>query len=70
MSPSPRSDTARATSVGAVVKPGYADSKDDQLESALQDSFPTSDPPAVTQPGVTGWDVDEKAAQDKAGKGD
>lgn len=32
MSPSPRSDTMRAKSTGGVVKPGYADSKEDQLK--------------------------------------
>jgi DNA-binding FrmR family transcriptional regulator len=32
MSPSPRSDNARATGTGGVVKPGYAATKDDQLK--------------------------------------
>jgi hypothetical protein len=36
------------------------DDKDDKLEEALEDSFPASDPPQPTQPGVTGWDAEEK----------
>ncbi len=32
-----------------------------KLDEALKESFPASDPPDVTQPGVTGWDLkDEK----------
>jgi hypothetical protein len=45
------------------------DDKDDQLETALQDTFPTSDPPAVTQPGVTGWDAEEKPGEEAGGTG-
>lgn len=33
------------------------DDKDDQLNQALKDSFPASDPPQAAQPGVTGWDL-------------
>ena len=43
------------------------DDKDEKLEKALEDSFPASDPPQPAQPGVTGWDADEKAG-DKPGK--
>jgi len=43
------------------------DDTDEKLEKALEDSFPASDPPQPAQPGVTGWDADEKAG-DKAGK--
>lgn len=41
--------------------------KDDQLNQALKDSFPASDPPQSTQPGVTGWDLtdEEKKEQRK-----
>jgi hypothetical protein len=42
------------------------DDKDDELEEALEDSFPASDPPQPAQPGVTGWDADEEAVK-KAG---
>jgi hypothetical protein len=38
------------------------DDRDDELEEALEDSFPASDPPQPAQPGVTGWDADEKSA--------
>jgi hypothetical protein len=34
--------------------------EDDKLNEALKDSFPASDPPEPVQPGVTGWDLDEK----------
>lgn len=34
--------------------------KDDQLNQALKDSFPASDPPQPAQPGVTGWDAKDK----------
>ena len=43
------------------------DDKDEKLEKALEDSFPASDPPQPAQPGVTGWDADEKEG-DKAKK--
>jgi hypothetical protein len=33
------------------------DDKDDQLDEALEESFPASDPPAPAHPDVTGWDV-------------
>ena len=41
--------------------------KDDQLNQALKDSFPASDPPQPAQPGVTGWDLtdEEKKKQEK-----
>jgi hypothetical protein len=41
--------------------------KDDQLNQALKDSFPASDPPQPAQPGVTGWDLteEERKAQDR-----
>jgi hypothetical protein len=42
------------------------DDKDDQLNQALKDSFPASDPPQPAQPGVTGWDADDEAK--KGGK--
>lgn len=60
---------------GVDVQPGTAqegkswhshrpdpDDEDDKLESALQDSFPASDPPQPAQPGVTGWDTGEDSA--------
>src|SRR5687767_9094346 len=31
--------------------------RNEQLEEELEDTFPASDPPTVTQPGVTGWDL-------------
>jgi hypothetical protein len=39
------------------------DNKDEQLEEALEDSFPASDPPQPAQPGVTGWDAEDDAKQ-------
>jgi hypothetical protein len=42
------------------------DDKDDQLNQALKDSFPASDPPQPAQPGVTGWDAGDEAVK-KAG---
>jgi hypothetical protein len=44
------------------------DDKDGQLDEALQDSFPASDPPEPAQPGVTGWDLDDEAVERAAGK--
>jgi hypothetical protein len=43
------------------------DDEDDKLESALEDSFPASDPPAPAAPTATGWEaVDkDKKAQNK-----
>ena len=34
--------------------------EDDELDQALKDSFPASDPPEAAQPGVTGWDLTEE----------
>ena len=34
--------------------------EDDKLNQALKDSFPASDPPQSAQPGVTGWDHEDK----------
>jgi len=34
--------------------------KDDELNQALKNSFPASDPPQVTQAGATGWDLTEE----------
>ena len=42
--------------------------KDDQLDKALKDSFPASDPPGPAQPGVTGWDLDDEAETKTGGK--
>lgn len=39
-------------------------SPNEKLDTALEDSFPASDPPAPAQPSITGWDkkdVDEAA---------
>jgi hypothetical protein len=41
---------------------------DDKLESALEDSFPASDPPQPAQPGVTGWDAGDEAVKKTGGK--
>ncbi len=42
---------------------------DERLDEALKETFPASDPPASTHPGVTGWDVeDEKADGEKRRK--
>lgn len=42
--------------------------RDDELQQALKDSFPASDPPQPAQPGVTGWDADDEAVKKAAGK--
>ena len=42
--------------------------KDEQLDNALKDSFPASDPPEPAQPGVTGWDLDDEAEKKAGGK--
>ena len=34
--------------------------EDDKLDQALKDTFPTSDPPQPAQPGVTGWDLEDR----------
>ena len=34
--------------------------QDDQLNQALKDSFPASDPPQATQAGATGWNLTEE----------
>ena len=80
---SPEAEAGKAVvgGTGEDVQPGTAqegkswhshrpdpDDKDDQLEAALQDTFPTSDPPSVTQPGVTGWDVGDDAAEKGGGR--
>jgi hypothetical protein len=44
-------------------RPDPAD-EDDKLDTALQDTFPASDPPAPAQPDVTGWDVEETGDED------
>jgi len=36
------------------------DDEDDKLESALEDSFPASDPPAPAAPMATGWEAVDK----------
>jgi hypothetical protein len=36
-----------------------AGDKEEQLEEELEDTFPASDPLTVTQPGVTGWEIDD-----------
>jgi hypothetical protein len=38
-------------------RPGDEDS---ELEEELEDTFPASDAPTVTQPGVTGWELAER----------
>ena len=42
--------------------------KDDELNQALKDSFPASDPPQPAQPGVTGWDADDETRKKTGGK--
>jgi hypothetical protein len=42
--------------------------RDDELNQALKDSFPASDPPQPAQPGVTGWDADDEAVKKAGGK--
>ncbi|MGH6925134.1 MAG: hypothetical protein ACRED5_15480 [Propylenella sp.] len=42
--------------------------KDDQLNQALKDSFPASDPPQPAQPGVTGWDLMDEDKKKKRHK--
>jgi hypothetical protein len=44
------------------------DDLDEQLDEALKDTFPASDPPEPAQPGVTGWDLDDEAVQKAGGK--
>ena len=44
------------------------DDADDKLEEALEDSFPASDPPQATQPGVTGWDAGDEVNKKTGGK--
>jgi len=44
------------------------DDKDDQLQQALKDSFPASDPPQSAQPGVTGWDLKDEEKKKKDAK--
>ena len=33
--------------------------EDEALDDAVEDTFPASDPPALTQPGSTGWDLED-----------
>ena len=35
--------------------PSYIERRDEILDDALDDSFPASDPPAITIPGFTDW---------------
>ncbi len=49
-------------------QPRAAANDDKKLDEALKESFPASDPPEVTQPGVTGWDLTEEEKKE-AGKG-
>ncbi len=41
--------------------------ENEKLDEALKESFPASDPPESTQPGVTGWDLKDEEKK-KAGK--
>lgn len=36
---------------------------DEQLDEALDETFPASDPPAPAHPDITGWDVEEDQAR-------
>ena len=33
-------------------------SEDEELDNEVEDTFPASDPPSITQPGSTGWDIE------------
>lgn len=33
-------------------------SEDEELDKEVEDTFPASDPPSITQPGSTGWDIE------------
>ena len=41
---------------------------EEQLEEELEDTFPASDPLTVTQPGSTGWDLEEGASRPRRGR--
>jgi hypothetical protein len=66
-------EAAKTRPTGKDVQPGTAqkgkswqsgsphpDDEEEKLESALEDSFPASDPPAPAQPMATGWEVIDK----------
>ena len=53
------------------TKPPRADAPatdDERLDEALKETFPASDPPAPTHPDITGWDLDDKKADQKRRK--
>jgi hypothetical protein len=43
---------------------------DEQLDEALKESFPASDPPAPAHPDVTGWDLEDHEDPRKKGPQD
>ena len=49
-------------------EPPNLDDEDSVLHTALEDSFPASDPPAPTSP-ATGWIKDDHAIDKAGGKG-
>jgi hypothetical protein len=76
----PGNDLRRKSHAENEVQPGTAhegkswqsrrpdpDDKQEQLDKALEDSFPASDPPAPAHPDVTGWDVDDEAVKRAGG---
>jgi len=46
-------------------RPDYGN-MDSKLDQALEDTFPTSDPPQPAQPGVTGWDLGNRSGREAA----